>query len=97
MFIERMTWNPKPGKELEVRAVLKEFRDQFPGPHGHRILRCAFGTWSAVAEEVDWESWDEHVRVWEGWMAKPEFVALAERFWELVEPAATREIWDPVE
>ena len=97
MFIERMAWNPKPGKHDEFLDLLREFRERFPAPHAWRIIRCMWGTWNTVAQEIEWESWDEHVRVWTEWGANPEWMALINRSLNLVETAPTREMWEVME
>ena len=93
MWLERTTLNPKPGRRDDLLALLREAREQFPGPHGGRILRCGFGPVGAVAREIQWESWDEHIRVWKRWLAKPEFSAFAKRLSKLIEAGGTREVW----
>ena len=97
MWVERWTWTAKPGQMDRLLSHLKEGREQFPAPRGHRILRCRFGARNRVEVETEWEGWDEHSRVWEEWAARPGFGAYMAKFAELIEGEETREWWEPQE
>ncbi len=92
MFVERFTWKTERGHELF--ALLQEVREQFPPAHTRRIYRCKFGgTYAAVAQEDEWESFDEHDRVWSEWTAKPEWAGFGEKLGESAISEVSREIW----
>ena len=94
--VERFTYAPKPMREDEVVAVLQEISEQYPAPHGWRILRCKFGAGSRVEMEIEWQGgWDEHQKVWMAWQAQAGGETYMTRLSELLVSESIREWLEP--
>ena len=95
-WFERFTYVPKPGRGNEVVAVLQKISEQYPAPHGARILTCKFGAGARVEIEIEWQGgWDEHLKTWLGWLPQVREDNIFERLDELLESEAIREWWEP--
>ena len=96
MFVVRWTWTPKAGCVDAFVALLNEAKETFPRPHGVRLYVCTIGdSFEAVAQEVEWESWDERDRVWGETVSMPEWAPFLEKLDGLLESksSVSNEVW----
>ena len=97
MIVQRVTLNVKRGRAREAAAVILTELAKSWAPRVVRVYTPDMGQSDVVAVEAEFESPEEHYKVWREYRAKPEATEFFERLADLRERGGTNELWDLAE
>jgi len=96
MFVVRLTYNTKMGKEEKAVELCKEFFSFAPVPHGLRIYRNGVGPFNKLVADIEFENTAEWEDYFERFWSSPENPEFMERWYAVLEPGGGSEIWNQV-
>lgn len=97
MIVNRRTFTAKPGRAEELAAMIVAEIERVGAPGRTRVYVVSIGRFDEVAAEWEYEGLEEYERDWAEWDARPETPEFLEKFFELLVPGGTNEIWELIE
>lgn len=92
-FVNRRTFQAKPGRLDALTDILSTGGSHMPNLPPFRVSHSLFGRGSLVVLEMEFPEITAHDEFWDAFRAAPETPAVMEHFNQLIEPAWTNEIW----
>jgi len=92
MLINRRTFTTKRGKLEEAVALLIEAQALIPD-QPVRITTAEFGPFDTLVMDFDFATLADYERFWTGFFERPEFAETLARWYELIEPGGSNELW----
>ena len=90
MYINRRTFKTKTGAVSDLVKYLMEIRGDIP----IKIYSPYIAPFDTLVFDIEFESLDAFKKFWDEFNAAPESVQINAKWYSLVEPGGTNELWE---
>ena len=94
MIVHRQTFTVKLGQRDAAMELLNTGGTHVEPTPTFRVYGNSVGPHDTVVLEIEFENLADYERFWNAWRAAPESAAVFEKWYQLIEPGGTSEIWD---